>query len=110
MKIVALNEIHYVDPVTKKSAVAKPGDMPNFPSEIALALCSGALPAARRLTEAEIAIEKLKAQAAAVTASESDDEDEDGPAPAPKQARGRKPAADKADEKADEKADDKGGY
>lgn len=80
MKIVAINEIHYIDAKTGKSKVAQPGEVIDRPKDEADRLCAGALPAARKLTDAEIEIDKLRAEkiaASAVIEGEDEDEDED---------------------------------
>ena len=78
MKIVAINEIHYIDAKTGKSKVAQPGEVIDRPKDEADRLCAGALPAARKLTDAEIEIDKLRAEKIAASAViEGEDEDED---------------------------------
>ena len=77
MKIVAINEIHYTDTKTGKPKIAQPGDVIDRPKEEANRLTAGALPAARKLTDAEIEIDKLRAEKIAASAATDDDEDED---------------------------------
>ena len=78
MKIVAINEIHYTDTKSGKPKIAQPGEVIDRPKDEAARLCAGALPAARKLTDAEIEIDKLRAEKiAASAATEDDDEEED---------------------------------
>lgn len=81
MKIIAIGEIHYTDKDGKQK-IAKPGETLDRPTAEANLLTSGALPAARRLTDAEIELDKLRADAIrkaaeAVAADDDDDDDDD---------------------------------
>ena len=75
MKVYALNEIHYLDKKTGKPAIASPADMPDLPQEEAIRLCDAG--AARRLTPAEIELDKARAQARARKESGAADEGAD---------------------------------
>ena len=93
MKIVAINEIHYTD---KKgnAAVANPLSVLDIPKAEAELLMKGAMPAARRMTDAEIELDKLRAAAianGAKASDEDDNEEDDKPG-----ANANKPAASKS--------------
>lgn len=80
MKIIAINEIHYTDSEGKEK-IALPGSVFDRPKADAELLLRGALPAARRLTDAEVELDKLRAQAitaGSTTTDEDDDEYDEG--------------------------------
>lgn len=78
MKLIAINEIHYTDAKSNKSKVAAPGEQFDVPMALAEKLLDGNMPAARRMTNAEIELDKLRTMAMqrgaeATTAADSAD-------------------------------------
>ena len=63
MKIVAIGEIHYEK--DGKMKVAAPGETFDVPKELAMQLVGNDMPSARRMTEQEIELDKLRAEVAA---------------------------------------------
>lgn len=80
MKIVAINLIQYTGKKGEALA-AQPGDVFDVPQDEAKRLLAGMMPAARRMTEDEIELDKsraaAKAKGAAAAADEGDEGDED---------------------------------
>lgn len=104
MKLIAINEIHYTGK-DGKPAVAVPGSQFDVAQVLADTLLIGAMPSARRMTDAEIELDKLRALAMTKGKSapehgpddEDDEDDEDaaqaGTNPEVKtEAKGAKPA------------------
>lgn len=108
MKLIAINEIHYTGK-DGKPAVAVPGSQFDVPQALADTLLIGAMPSARRMTDAEIELDKLRALAMTKGKSapehgpddedDEDDEDSDDAAQAgtnpevKTEAKGAKPVA-----------------
>ena len=67
MKIVAIGEIHYEK--DGKMKVAAPGETFDVPKELAMQLVGNDMPSARRMTEQEIELDKLRAEVAASSAA-----------------------------------------
>lgn len=96
MKIVAIGEIHYEQGGVLK--IANPGTPFDVPKEMALRLLDGDTPAARRMTEQEIELDKLRAQIAATAE------------PAPAEPAPAEPAVEAKPAKAGKKGADAEGY
>lgn len=77
MKLIAINEIHYTGK-DGKPAIAVPGAQFDVPQALADTLLIGAMPSARRMTDAEIELDKLRALAMTKGKSEPEDGDDDG--------------------------------
>ena len=76
MKLIAINEIHYTGK-DGKPVIAVPGAQFDVPQALADTLLIGAMPSARRMTDAEIELDKLRALAMTKGKSEPEDGDDD---------------------------------
>ena len=63
MKVIAIHQVDYLDPKTNKIKIGHPGSTIDLPKDVALALMGGSNPAVRRLTEAEQALDRARAEA-----------------------------------------------
>ena len=82
MKVIAIHQVDYLDPKTNKIKVGHPGSTIDLPKDTALALLAGSNPAVRRLSEAEQALDRARAEAMsrprADDDADADAEGEDG--------------------------------
>ena len=63
MKVIAIHQVDHLDPKTNKIKIGHPGSTIDLPKDVALALMGGSNPAVRRLTEAEQALDRARAEA-----------------------------------------------
>lgn len=78
MKVIAIYQVDYLDPKTNKIKVGHPGSTIDLPKDTALALLAGSNPAVRRLSEAEQALDRARAEAMSRPRADADAEGEDG--------------------------------
>lgn len=78
MKVIAIHQVDYLDPKTNKIKVGHPGSTIDLPKDTALALLAGSNPAVRRLSEAEQALDRARAEAMSRPRADADAEGEDG--------------------------------
>lgn len=72
MKVIAIHQVDYLDPKTNKVKIGHPGSTIDLPKDTALALLVGSNPAVRRLSEAEQALDRARAEAMSRTQVETE--------------------------------------